>query len=125
MTGVQTCALPIYFAKGAERYATGNYGILENDPGAQGRSTTAQLALGNPEAGGIWNAADRRGARAPSKASVGRKSKRLVTVGKDAAEPFAGLAHGHPGFVDDADPEHEAVIDAVMTTQCSGYAGGL
>ena len=27
--------------KGAERHATGNYGILENDPGAQGRSTTA------------------------------------------------------------------------------------
>ena len=81
--------------------------------------------LATPQAGGIWDAADRRGARALSKASVGRKSKRLVSVGKDAAEPFAGLAHGHPGFVDDADPEHEAVIDAVITTQCSGYAGGL
>ena len=53
---------------------TANYGILENDPGAQGRSTTAHpfedVALGNPEAGGICDAADRRGARALSKASV-------------------------------------------------------
>ena len=48
-------ALRLHFAKGVERYATGttaNYGILENDPGAQGRSTTAHpfenVALGNP-----------------------------------------------------------------------------
>jgi hypothetical protein len=27
--------------KGVERHATGNYGILDDDPGAQGRSTTA------------------------------------------------------------------------------------
>jgi hypothetical protein len=56
---------------------------------------------------------------------VGRVEVRLVSVGKDAAQPFAGLAHRHPGFVDDADPEHEAVIDAVITTRCGGYAGGL
>ena len=51
--------------------------------------------------------------------------QRLVSVGKDAAEPFTGLTHRHPGFVDDADPEHEAVIDPVITTQCGGYAGAL
>jgi len=60
--------------KGAERHATGNQGILENEPGALARSTTAHpfedVALGNPEAGGICDAADRRGARALSKASV-------------------------------------------------------
>jgi hypothetical protein len=51
--------------------------------------------------------------------------KRLARTGKDAAQPFAGFAHCDPGFVDDADPEHEAVIDAVITSQCGGYAGGL
>jgi len=52
---IRTCSprcTTLHFAKGAERYATGNYGILENDPGAQGRSTTAHpfenVALGNP-----------------------------------------------------------------------------
>jgi len=48
----------------------------------------------------------------------------LVRAGKDAAQPIAGFVHRDPGFVDNADPEHEAVIDTVVTSQCGGYAGG-
>jgi hypothetical protein len=50
---------------------------------------------------------------------------RLVGAGKDAPQPFARLGHRGAGFIDDADPEHEAVIDTVITSQCGGYAGGL
>ena len=49
---------------------------------------------------------------------------RLVRTGKDTAQPFTGFVHRDPGFVDDADPEHEAVIDTVITSQRGGYTGG-
>ena len=39
----------------------------------------------------------------------------LARTGKDAAQPVAGFVHRGAGFVDDADPEDEAVIDAVIT----------
>jgi hypothetical protein len=39
----------------------------------------------------------------------------LASAGKDAAQPFASFVHRGPGFVDDADPEHKAMIDAVIT----------
>jgi hypothetical protein len=43
-------ALRLHFAKGVERYATGNYGILENDPGAQGRSQRPTHSRMSPSA---------------------------------------------------------------------------
>ena len=61
---------------------------------------------------------------APSEASVGWIEIRLARTGKDALQPFASFVHRDPGFVDDADPEHEAVIDAVISSQCGGHAGG-
>ena len=50
---------------------------------------------------------------------------RLARAGKDAAQPFAGFVHRGARFVDDADPEHKAVIDTKITSRSSGYAGGL
>jgi hypothetical protein len=96
--------------KGVERHATGNYGILDDDPGAQGRSATGDpledVALGDPEAGRIWDARTDAVQGLRVKRWSGGNQKRLVRVGKDAAQPFADLAHRHPGFVDEADPEH-------------------
>src|SRR5713101_1789580 len=43
-------------------------------------------------------------------------------TGKDAAQPVAGFVHREGGFVDDADPEHEAVIDAVIASKGRGDA---
>ena len=50
----------------------------------------------------------------------GRMHGQLVGAGKDAPQPFARLGHRGAGFIDDADPEHEAVIDTVVTSQCGG-----
>ena len=44
----------------------------------------------------------------------------LARTGKDAAQPVAGFVHRGAGFVDDADPEHEAVIDAVIASKSRG-----
>jgi hypothetical protein len=49
---------------------------------------------------------------------------RLARAGKDATQPLAGFVHRGVGFIDDADPEHEAVIDTVVPSQCGAYAGG-
>ena len=52
--------------------------------------------------------------------NVGPVRTPLARTGKDAAQPVAGFVHRGAGFVDDADPEHEAVIDAVIASKDRG-----
>ena len=51
-----------------------------------------------------------------------RDSRRNASInaawaGKDVTQPFAGFVHRGARPVDDADPEHEAMIDAVVARQ--------
>src|SRR6202790_4521548 len=43
---------------------------------------------------------------------------------KGVAQPFAGLVHRLPSLVNDADPEREPVVDAVIARYCNRDAGG-
>ena len=54
-------------------------------------------------------------------AGLGRDdgSARTATARGRAAQPFAGFAHRGARLIDDADPEHEAVIDTVRGRQCA------
>ena len=42
---------------------------------------------------------------------------RSACVDEDATQPVAGFVHRGAGFIDNADPEHETVIDAVVTRE--------
>ena len=44
-------------------------------------------------------------------------ASRSACVGKDATQPATGLVHRGAGLIDDADPEHETVIYAVVTRE--------
>src|SRR5438067_471019 len=82
---------------------------------------TAQAAALTNRKGSLrlWSRRNRAAARSIDRGD----GDRIARLGKRAAQPFAGLVHRGAGFIDNADPKHEAVIDAVIAGQGRGYAG--